>query len=146
MTINRAETGKLEVNLRRLDLERFCCQLLEEIQLVDGQQHFLTFASQGSRKEALADEKLLRSILNNLLSNAIKYTPQGGKVVFSLVCEGGEAIFRICDEGIGIPPEDQPQLFEAFHRGQNVGNIPGTGLGLTVVKKCVELHGGSGVE
>lgn len=142
LTINRAETGKLEFNPKVLDLEKLCRKLIEEMQLSAGKQYTITFGSQGSYKNAYMDEKLLRSILVNLLSNAIKYSHVGGSVHLTLAGEEGEAIFRIRDEGIGIPPEDQQHLFETFHRGKNVGTIAGTGLGLTVVKKCVDLHGG----
>ena len=56
--------------------------------------------------------------------------------------ETDNAVFEIRDHGIGIPLEDQPRLFEVFHRARNVGDIPGTGLGLVIVKRCVELHEG----
>lgn len=142
LTINRAETGKLEVNRKVIDLENFCRNLIEEMQLSAGSQYKIIFVSQGSCTNAYMDEKLLRSILANLLANAIKYSPQGGIIHFALVCEQREAIFRIRDHGIGIPPQDQQQMFEPFHRGKNVGTIAGTGLGLTLVEKCVNLHGG----
>ncbi len=142
LTINRAETGKLEFNPKLFDLEKFCRKLVEEIQLSAGNQYTITFVSQGACKNGYVDEKLLRSIFTNLLSNAIKYSPQGGNVHFALVCEQEEAIFRIRDEGIGIPSEDLEHLFEPFHRGKNVGTITGTGLGLTVVNKCVDIHNG----
>jgi signal transduction histidine kinase len=143
LTINRAETGKLEFNPTWLTLEKFCPNFLEEIRLSSGAQHTITFVCQGPCRDAYLDEKLLRSILANLLSNAIKYSPQGGNVDFVLKCELGNAILRIQDYGIGISTADQKQLFEPFHRGKNVRNIPGTGLGLVVVKKCVDLHSGS---
>ncbi|HAA27834.1 MAG TPA: hypothetical protein DCE56_09440 [Cyanobacteria bacterium UBA8553] len=77
-----------------------------------------------------------------MLSNAIKYSPEGGIIQFDLLCTDSEAIFSIQDSGIGIPKEDLEQLFESFNRASNVGMIPGTGIGLTIVKKCVELHAG----
>ena len=142
LTINRAETGKLELNSKLLDLEKFCRNLVEEMQLAAGNRYTITFDSQGSCKNAYMDEKLLRSILSNLLGNAIKYSPQSSNIHFTLVGEQGKATFRIQDEGIGILPADQQQLFEPFYRGKNVDSVAGTGLGLTVVKKCVDLHGG----
>jgi len=142
LTINRAETGKLEFNPNLLDLEKFCRNLVEEMQSSAGEQYTITFGSTGTCKNAYMDEKLLRSILANLLNNAIKYSHKGGQIHFALVGEQGKAIFRIRDEGIGIAQSDQKQMFEPFHRGKNVGRIAGTGLGLTVVKKCVDLHGG----
>ncbi|NER29120.1 MAG: sensor histidine kinase, partial [Symploca sp. SIO1C4] len=87
--------------------------------------------------------RLVRYILTNLLSNAIKYSPEGGDIDFRLICTHQEVIFQIQDQGVGIPVSDQSHLFEAFHRGGNIEHINGSGLGLTVVKKCVELHEGS---
>lgn len=142
LTINRAETGKLEFHPRPIELEIFCHQLVEDFQFHVGSKHQITFVCQGQCPRASLDEKLLRSILTNLLSNAVKYSHEGGEVNFTLTCEQSKAIFRIQDQGIGIPPEDQQHLFELFHRGSNIENIPGTGLGLSVVKKCLELQRG----
>ncbi len=143
LTINRAETGKLDFHPKLLDLEKFCRNLVEEMQSSAGNQYTITWSSIGPRQNAYMDEKLLSSIITNLLENAIKYSHKGGHVHLALVREPGKAIFRIRDEGIGIPQEDIGQMFEPFHRGKNVDRIAGTGLGLTVVKKCVELHGGT---
>jgi PAS domain S-box-containing protein len=143
LTINRAETGKLEFTPQNLNLETFCLNVIEEIRLSQGANHQIKFSCVGECNRAYLDEKLLKSILSNLLSNAIKYSPQGSDIYFSLQCDGSNAILRIRDRGIGISEADQKHLFEPFHRGKNVRNIPGTGLGLVVVKKCVELHSGS---
>ena len=143
LTINRAETGKLEFNPKILNLDQFCRQFVEEMQLSAGNQHKLVFSCEGEIMGACLDEKLLRSILSNLLSNAIKYSPKGGQVCFSLQFSSNQAQIQISDRGIGIPSEDRQQLFEPFHRGKNVRRIPGTGLGLVVVKKCIDSHQGS---
>lgn len=89
------------------------------------------------------DEKLLRHIFSNLLSNAIKYSPDGGQVLFDVKREGSTTVFTVSDQGIGIPADEIPHLFESFHRASNVGDIQGTGLGLAIVKNAVELHGGN---
>jgi signal transduction histidine kinase len=143
LTINRAETGKLEFNPCPIALENFCRQFVEEMQLSAGTQHILSFVCKGKSTEVCLDEKLLRSMLANLLSNAIKFSPKEGQVYFSLTFESDNILLKIQDRGVGIPIEDQKQLFEPFYRGKNVRHIPGTGLGLVVVKKCVDLHGGS---
>ena len=143
LTINRAETGKLEFNPKFLVLDKFCDQFVEEMRLSAGSQHTLTFTCEGNPIPVCLDEKLLRSILSNVLSNAIKYSPKGGNVHLGLEFQLHQVILRVCDRGIGIFPEDIKQLFEPFHRGKNVRTIPGTGLGLIVVKKCVDLHQGS---
>lgn len=77
-----------------------------------------------------------------MLTNAVKYSPNGETVKFDLFCLQEEAIFRIQDKGIGIPYTDQEELFNEFHRCRNVGKIPGNGLGLSIVKQYVDLHGG----
>jgi PAS domain S-box-containing protein len=142
LTINRAETGKLEFKPEFLDLKEFCRQFVEEMQLSAGKQHTLIFSCEGKNTNACLDEKLLRSILANLLSNAIKYSPRGGRVCLSLSFDAESYELQISDRGLGISSDDRKQLFEPFFRGKNVRQIPGTGLGLVVVKKCVDLHGG----
>jgi PAS domain S-box-containing protein len=142
LILGRADAGKLELNPAPIDLAQFCRDMMEEIQLGVGREHTLLFAGQGECVGAYLDEKLLRQILSNLLSNACKYSPEGSVVHFDLECRQGQVIFGVRDQGIGIPPEDQAQLFETFHRARNVNNIPGTGLGLAIVKKSVDLHGG----
>jgi signal transduction histidine kinase len=82
-------------------------------------------------------------MLRNLLSNAIKYSPQGSQVRLQLVFEQNNVIFHLSDQGIGIPSADQAKLFNAFFRGSNIGLTPGVGLGLVIVKECVDLHGGN---
>jgi PAS domain S-box-containing protein len=140
--IGKAEAGKLQLQPVPLDLVGFCRSLVEELQLSLGQHHSLVFTHQCPNLNVCMDEKLLRHILTNLISNAIKYSPDYGMVTLSLVCHTKNVIFKIKDQGIGIPLADQEKLFEAFHRAQNVGNISGTGLGLAIVKRAVDLQGG----
>jgi signal transduction histidine kinase len=157
LLINKAEAGKLEFNPVPLNLVALCRELVEDLQLTAKTQHSISFDCQGSCSSAYLDDRLVRQLLTNLLSNAIKYSPKGGNIQFDLVFEHDSAVietsagtlvrtsavtFRIGDQGIGIPPEDQAQLFDAFYRSSNVGTISGTGLGLAIVKKCVDLHGG----
>ncbi|MCU0533357.1 MAG: ATP-binding protein [Hydrococcus sp. Prado102] len=142
LTLTRAEAGKLECKPYLLELQSFCLNLVEDMQVFDETSHAIEVISQGSFTHAYLDEKLLYSILSNLLANAIKYSPKGGKIRFVLRSEPGAVVFQIQDEGIGIPPEDLQALYEPFHRSKNVKNIAGTGLGLAVVQKCLELHQG----
>jgi signal transduction histidine kinase len=140
--VNKAEFEKLEFQPTPLDLVGFCQELVDELQSTVGERHSLTFTTLGNCRECNLDAKLLRQILTNLLSNAIKYSPKGGTVSLRLTYEDNNVIFSCADQGIGIPPEEQHNLFESFSRASNVGTIGGTGLGLSIVKKCVELHGG----
>ncbi|MEH1942108.1 MAG: ATP-binding protein [Nostoc sp.] len=142
LTISRAEAGKLEFNPEIVDLEAFCINLIEDIKFCSKPHHQIKFFSQGKCTHAKLDERLLYSILSNLLSNAIKYSPQGGIIKLTLSTESEVVIFQVEDEGIGLPLQYQQYLYKPFHRGDNVGTIVGTGLGLAVVKKCLDLHQG----
>jgi len=142
LIIGGAEAGKQRFEPRPLYVRQFCRDIVAKMQLHDNGQHAFSFVSRGDCSTACVDKKLLQPILTNLLSNAIKYSPTNSKVDFELSCQDGDVIFQIKDQGIGIPAADQQQLFEPFHRGRNVGDIQGTGLGLSVVKKLVDLHGG----
>lgn len=142
LTIGKAEAGKLKFEPSQIDLVPLCREIVDSMQIGLGPHHLLNFVPLGDGTNAWIDEKLLGHIITNLLSNAIKYSPKGGIVQFDLVCTDSWATFRIQDKGIGIPKEGLEKLFESFSRANNVGMIPGTGLGLTIVKQCVELHGG----
>ncbi|GAB1542363.1 hypothetical protein NUACC21_50370 [Scytonema sp. NUACC21] len=142
LLIGKTEAGKLSFVGENFDLVEYCQYLVEELQLNVNSSHIIHFSSSKESIRCCMDKKLLGHILSNLLSNAIKYSPSSGVVQFTLKFENDRAIFEIQDRGIGIPPEDQPHIFESFHRATNVGNIQGTGLGLAIVKKCVELYKG----
>ena len=142
LTLGRAESGVLKLNLGPTNLRELCGRVVSEFRIAQGKQHIITLDDRFDRVEAHMDERLLRHILNNLLSNAVKYSPPGSEVTFSLARRGEQAAIEIQDRGIGIPLEDQPRMFESFHRASNVENRSGTGLGLAIVKKAVELHGG----
>lgn len=143
LAISRAETTGLDFQPEPGDLEKFCRNAAQKIQLTAGSTYRITFTCEEKCEQASFDQQLLTLILNNLLSNAIKYSPEGGTVRFSLMCADGQATIRVSDQGIGIPASDQEHLFESFHRGGNVGIIPGTGLGLAIVRQAVKAHGGS---
>lgn len=140
LIIGRSEAGKLKFEPRAIKLEQFCRDLVAQLQLSHSSKHSVTFTSLGDCSTACVDEKLLQPMLTNLLENAIKYSPPSRTVNLTLSCQDGEVIFQIKDRGIGIPKADQQRLFEPFHRGKNVGDIQGNGLGLAVVKKLVDLH------
>lgn len=142
LLVGKAEAGKLECKPTVLNLVDFCQVLVEELQLSAGNSYNLTFVHYGCT-DAYLDENLLQHILTNLLSNAIKYSPQGGNIQFELSCDSQAATFRIQDCGIGIPEADRAKLFTSFYRCSNTGKLPGTGLGLVIVKDAVELHGGT---
>lgn len=141
LILNQVESGKLSFEPTALNILQFCQQLIEENQLICHQKHRIHLIHKGEAT-AQFDPSLVRQIFSNLLSNAIKYSPKGGMITVHVTISQGSMILKVKDQGIGIPKEDQPQLFESFHRGGNVGTIQGTGLGLAIVKKAIELHQG----
>jgi len=143
LLIGKVEAGKLEIQPTPVAIESFCSDLLEEVKLnLDG-SHQMVFTTEGKCTTAYIDKKILRHILYNLLVNAIKYSPAGSKVCLELLSQEKNFIFKVKDEGIGIPLENQKRLFESFYRADNVKNISGTGLGLFIVKKYIDISGGN---
>lgn len=142
LLLGRFEGGRLQCQPDDLHLTAWCRRLLDEMRSATGGQCPLQAHLDLAEPMVRADEKLLRHILTNLISNAVKYSPPGSPVQFRVWREQNHAVFGVADAGRGIPAGDLPKIFEAFHRAANVGQIPGTGLGLVIVKRGVELHGG----
>jgi len=143
LVLGRADAGKLTFSPAPLDLEALCLKLTDESQSATVRRCPVEMAFENDLSGATGDEPLLRHIFSNLLSNAAKYSPSGSRVEFRVRRDGDAAEFVVKDGGIGIPMNDQSRMFEAFQRAGNVGEIPGSGLGLLITKRCVELHGGS---
>jgi signal transduction histidine kinase len=103
----------------------------------------LLLSFRGPSREGTVDPKLVRQTLRNLLANAVKYSPEGGTVELEVRSGNGSVQLRVADQGIGIPPEDLPHLFEPFQRAANVGKIEGSGLGLAIAHRAARAHGGT---
>jgi PAS domain S-box-containing protein len=142
LVLSRLDAGKLDFRPSTLDLEAFCRRVVDEVHSATNSRCFIELFVDSTLPPARADEHLLEHILTNLLSNAVKYSEPGASVRLEVERRSTEAVCIIRDEGIGISQEDQQKLFTAFHRGGNVGSRTGTGLGLLLVKRCVELHRG----
>ncbi|WP_017652669.1 hybrid sensor histidine kinase/response regulator [Fortiea contorta] len=142
--MGRSEAGKLVCNPAPINLAVFCRELIEEFSILENHLHPIFFTCHSNDTEAWMDERLLHYMFINLLSNAVKYSPPGEIIRFDLYCDpiAGLATLQIQDQGIGIPEADQNQLFESFYRASNVKSIEGTGLGLVIVKRCVDAHNG----
>ncbi|MCT7973602.1 hybrid sensor histidine kinase/response regulator [Laspinema olomoucense] len=164
LSINEVESGQIEFNPAPVNLKNLCQEVIAELRLAPGSLHQIRVSHYGDDLEVVIDEKLVQQMLINLLSNSIKYSPKGGEIELELIyynpsnlteekglsftdaefkdIDSPVTIFRVKDQGLGILPHEQGQVFNAFHRGSNVGTIQGTGLGLAIAKKCVELHRG----
>ncbi|HAM73632.1 MAG TPA: hypothetical protein DCM86_18520 [Verrucomicrobiales bacterium] len=143
LLLSRVEAGKLSYRPTSLDLVALCERMVEEVVSVTHDRCPILLIAGPGLAAAYGDEALLRHIFTNLLHNAVKYSPPGESVEFRIEAQGESARFEVHDRGIGIPQADARDLFTAFHRGSNVGDTPGTGLGMVIVKSCVELHQGT---
>lgn len=141
LLLGKFEAGRMDCQTAPLDLAGFARRLVDEMLSATDRRCPIELDTP-SPLETQADERLLRHIFTNLLSNAVKYSEPGRPVRLTLLPEGSEVVCTVQDQGIGIPPGDLEWLFKAFHRGRNVGQRPGSGLGLVIVKRSVELHRG----
>jgi PAS domain S-box-containing protein len=145
LLLGKFDAGALACSPVPLDLAAFCRRVAGEIAAAASRDGAIRFSAHGVNGGVLAnaDEGLLHHILGNLLGNAVKYSPPGREVEFTVSRTGPDARFVVRDRGCGIPQVDQARLFTAFYRGSNVGQTPGSGLGLVITKRCVDLHAGS---
>jgi len=143
LIISKSDTGNIECNPESLDIRNFLEHLVETLNASDKGKHEINVSFITDCYTYHLDKILLRFILENLISNAIKYSPNGSTVSIEVEELQQEIHFRIQDKGIGIPEQDLDRLFDSFFRAENVGTVQGTGIGLAIVKRCVELHQGT---
>lgn len=143
LIFGRADTGATKPKRATMKLRSWCADFAAQMQERYGKSHHLDCALPESEYDYAVDENMMRQILEHLLSNAAKYSSEGSTVNFTVAIEYGNIIINVQDAGIGIPNEDLSRIFEPFHRGSNIGNIGGTGMGLAVVQKLVGLLGGT---
>lgn len=143
LSLSRIEEGMVYNVPGPLALTPFVADIVEEMQdyLKAGQQ--IHYRSQGASAPVMLDKQLLKNILLNLLSNASKYSAEGKHIYLDTEITPQKVIIQVRDEGIGIPEADQAHLFTLFFRAQNAANYEGTGLGLNIVKRYVDLMDGS---
>ena len=141
LSLEKLESGKVTNNPKTANLLEFVQDVQEALQPIKGTDQHIHHSHTGSESIQI-DEHLFKNILLNLLSNALKYSPQGEDVLLTTenTCEFLKV--QVKDQGIGIPEADQEQMFSRFFRATNAKNIKGTGLGLTIVKRYLDLLGG----
>lgn len=141
--LEKAESGRITVCPSRFNLEDFAREIVSELKLLTKKKQKISYIHTGENKMVFLDKNLLKNCIINLLSNAIKYSGEETTIELLTSIENNEIKLSIKDNGIGIPEEDQEHLFEAFFRANNTGNIPGTGLGLNIVSRYVNLMQGT---
>lgn len=144
LSLEKLEQGKVESKPTLFSLTEFSKELIEDMQPMLKKGQKIEYFHKGNGKdEVFIDQQMFRNVIFNLLSNAIKYSPEASLIEFHAdnVPDGIEV--SITDHGMGIPEDDKAHLFERFFRAKNATNVQGTGLGLNIVKRYVDLMGGS---
>jgi PAS domain S-box-containing protein len=143
LSLGKLEEGKIEINKETITVDEFLMEVKEELAetLKPGQDIHIQCGADVN--EIDTDPRILRNILFNLISNASKYSDVGKKIDVESNRQNDKIVFRVRDQGIGIPEDDFKHMFDRFFRASNAGNTQGTGLGLNIVKRYADLLGGS---
>jgi two-component system, LuxR family, sensor kinase FixL len=142
LQIEKLESGKVEANFSNFDLMELATDITEEMQTLAKTNQKIYYNNLTENTNVNLDKNLIKNCIINLLTNAIKYSGEGSLIEFKTEISSTGCTISVKDNGIGIPEEDQKYLFGAFFRAQNTGNILGTGLGLNIVARHVELMNG----
>lgn len=135
----KADANKMEYKPKKMFVQAFIKEVLDTVKAGVENQVKIKTELGDLPKVIVSDSELLYQVFENLLSNAVKYSKDEGEVKFVLNFEKGKLIAKIQDRGIGIPKAEQGQLYDRFFRAHNVGIVEGSGLGLSIVKKCLEV-------
>lgn len=144
LDFRKAETNNLQLDLKQIELNHFLHYVYSQFcELASQKQIDLELSVSEEPLSLIADPQKLESILFNLLSNAIKFTPSYGSILLESRVDSGTVTIRVCDTGKGIDAEDIPTIFNRFYQLKPSGKSTGTGIGLNLVKRYMELHGGT---
>lgn len=140
--IGKARVDKIGFQPELISPGDLCKSLLSEFEPFTSPRHRLVYTGPVENKFVMLDKNLVRLVLWHLLNNALKYSPEELAVELNLTILPEALIFSVKDQGIGIPAQEQSRIYEIFFRASNVANVRGSGMGLTIVRHCLELHGG----
>lgn len=145
LSLDKLEQGQASVHPSGFDIVHLSIDLLEELRPLARPGQELDYDHAGEERHMFQDRQMLANVISNLVNNAIKYSPQDSPIHVRTRIANGLMHLEVADQGMGIPDEDQEHLFERFFRAGNVVNVQGTGLGLNIVRKYLELmHGDIG--
>ncbi|WP_017258840.1 ATP-binding protein [Pedobacter arcticus] len=142
LSVEILETGKINPILNTLDMVEFAEEIAEDMESLTKKEQQITYKHTGVDRMVTLNSSMLKNGIINLISNAIKYSGPESLIEFSTTIIADELTIVIKDNGMGIPDKDQLHLFEPFYRAQNIGNIPGTGLGLNIVSRYTAMMNG----
>ncbi|QYF96034.1 response regulator [Massilia sp. PAMC28688] len=146
LDVSRVTRGQVTINKLPQDLKNVVTNAVEQVRpMIQARSHHLTLELPPQAAQVLGDENRLVQVLTNLLNNAAKYTPEGGHIKLHMHTDASDVVITVSDNGIGIPAELQPRVFDLFAQAERTSDRSqgGLGLGLALVKSLVGLHGGS---
>ncbi len=143
LDLDRMESGRMTIHPEPMDLNTVVDEAVSRVR-PNAPNHTLRVDLQSDLPPIKADRDRLTQVASNLLSNAVKYSPTGGQITVTTRADGDQLRLDVRDEGLGIPPDALETIFERYSRvdSQATKDIPGTGLGLPIVRQIVQLHGG----
>lgn len=143
LSLEKLEQGMMRCDPHEIDLVHLCIELIEDLRALAKPGQAIHYDHQGQERLVRLDRQMLSNVLNNLLGNAIKYSPEDKRIDLETAIADGKLTITVKDQGMGIPVEDQHHLFERFFRASNAFTVQGTGLGLNLVRRYLDLMGGT---
>jgi two-component system OmpR family sensor kinase len=143
LTISRLDAGEVKMEKEVLDLSELVRSTAEQMKLLVEEKSLEMRSSFELPVWVMGDQSRLRQVVVNLVANAIKYTPEGGEIAVAARSDHGRAVLEVSDNGVGIPPDAIPHIFERFYRADKARSRDsgGAGLGLAIVKAICSAHG-----
>jgi two-component system, OmpR family, sensor histidine kinase VicK len=145
LQLSKLDYDNIQWNMKKMDIQKIVSECVYRMNISAKQKNqVLEFKSDMDVPEIMGDKDRIEQVIVNILSNAIKYTPENGKIEVALKLEEDSILVKVADNGIGIPKEDLPRLFERFYRVDKARSrmLGGTGLGLSIARQIVEAHKG----
>ncbi|WP_026811577.1 hybrid sensor histidine kinase/response regulator transcription factor [Arenibacter latericius] len=143
LDFRKAEANNIQLDLRRIELNSFVQNIHYQFSgLAQNKEVDLDISSPEDKIWIVADPQKLESVFFNLLSNAIKFTPKYGQIMIHFNQDEKQTLIVVKDTGVGIPEDELENIFTRFYRSKNNHQFPGTGIGVALVKKYIDLHNG----
>lgn len=142
LSLEQLEAGAVQTNLQDINLVKLAEEVTEEMQMICKKNQHIVYEHTGAKGNFFLDANLIKNSVINLISNSIKFSGENSFIEFNTEIKDDTCRITVKDNGIGIPESDQKNLFEPFFRANNTESIPGTGLGLNIVRRYVRLMGG----
>lgn len=142
ITIGKVNSGSIRVNKQNESILTLIQQCIDRNHLTQQDNRVIRLTSRGTERNVMIDAFLMTYVMDNMISNAIKYSPGAPAPEIEVLFEKHHFEILVRDYGMGIDSADQEKVFTSFFRGANAEKVPGTGLGLVIVKKIIDLHGG----